>query len=420
MQRGTQYSRDGFLVGLAFLFANLRASIFIFLFPDTSVLLGPAWIEILLWLLVTSAAFLVLKRDNQLGQYVSLWNRNWLLILFVLLTFVSAAWSLGFIVTSFRALEFFFATLLAAYVGSRYRPERLMDALFWFGAILFIFSIALAFGAPTTGTMYWAPFNGAWRGVYWHRNHLASITAFLSAIYLCRMFVAFENRNSKAVLDGFLYLISLVILYFARSATGYILFMVLNIFVLYAWIWLKISHRLRRGHYVAIVGVTVLALILVLTNLDPVFGFFNRTSALSGRTPLWNYLLSGVVAQHPWLGHGFGAFWTFEALREDVMQKAAWTSPPLIADNGFLDILIHLGIIGLLLFLGILIIAAVRSVRFAIAQKTPPAFFPLLVMVYAFFGNLSFSLFAETEVFIWFLIVAVLFMTTSSSYRPVA
>jgi len=36
----------------------------------------------------------------------------------------------------------------------------------------------------------------------------------------------------------------------------------------------------------------------------------------------------------------------------------------------------------------------------------------LLLMLYAVFANISFSLFAETEVFIWFLIVAVLFMTT--------
>lgn len=420
MQRGTTYSWDGFIVGLVFLLANLRALIFFFLFPDISVLLGPAWIEIFLWLILALAAFLVLKRENQFEEYSRLWKRNPLLILFVVLAFVSAAWSLGLTVTLFRALEFLFATLLAAYIGFRHRPERLMEALFWFGAILFILSIALAFGAPKTGTMYWAPFNGVWRGVYWHRNHLASITALLSAIYLCRMFVAFENRNSKAVLDGFFYLISLAVLYFARSATGYIVFMVLNGFVLCAWIWLKISHRLQRWHYIATFGIAALTLILVLTNLNFVFGLFNRTSALSGRTPLWNYLLSGVVVQHPWLGHGFGAFWTIEALRVDVMQKAAWTSQPLIGDNGFLDILIHLGIIGLLLFLGILIVAGVRSVRFAITQKTLPAFFPLLVMLYAFFGNLSFSLFAETEVFVWFLIAAVLFMTTSSSSRPAA
>jgi hypothetical protein len=34
-------------------------------------------------------------------------------------------------------------------------------------------------------------------------------------------------------------------------------------------------------------------------------------------------------------------------------------------------------------------------------------------MVYAFFANITFSLFAETEVFVWLLVIAVLFMTTS-------
>jgi hypothetical protein len=42
-------------------------------------------------------------------------------------------------------------------------------------------------------------------------------------------------------------------------------------------------------------------------------------------------------------------------------------------------------------------------------------FFPLLLMFYAVVGNLAFSLFMETEVFVWVLIVIVLFETTPRS-----
>jgi hypothetical protein len=61
----------------------------------------------------------------------------------------------------------------------------------------------------------------------------------------------------------------------------------------------------------------------------------------------------------------------------------------------------------------VLIQFAVRAVRYALARKSIPGFFPLLILVYALFANVSFSLFAETEVFVWFLIVASLFLTTS-------
>src|SRR6185369_12652708 len=132
------------------------------------------------------------------------------------LAFISIFWSIGPIVTLFRALELLFATLVAAYVAIRFQVEDVLEILFWFGAGLFILSIALVFGAPKTGTMYWAPFDGAWRGVYWHRNHLASIAAFLSAVYLCRVLLAFHKRSSNGILDGFFYIVSLVILFFAK------------------------------------------------------------------------------------------------------------------------------------------------------------------------------------------------------------
>jgi hypothetical protein len=69
--------------------------------------------------------------------------------------------------------------------------------------------------------------------------------------------------------------------------------------------------------------------------------------------------------------------------------------------------------IGLVLFVGVLGLFALRAFRHALIQKALTGFFPLLVLVYALFANLSFSLFAETEVFVWFLVVASLFMTTS-------
>jgi hypothetical protein len=69
--------------------------------------------------------------------------------------------------------------------------------------------------------------------------------------------------------------------------------------------------------------------------------------------------------------------------------------------------------VGVILFVGVLVLITVRAFRFAVTQKKLEGFFPLLVMVYAVFANISFSLFAESEVFVWMLIVAVLFMATS-------
>jgi len=411
MTKAPSISLEKIILSLVFILANLRALIFIFLFPDTSNLFGAAWMEILLWAIAALGVLYLLIREKQIPNYMVLWRRNWLLALFIGLAFISIIWSVAPVASLFRSLELFFATLIAAYFGMRLLPGRIMDALFWFGAAVFILSIALAYGAPPTGTMYWKPFDGAWRGIYWHRNHLASIAAFLNAVYLMRILIAWQNRNRDGLLDCAFYILSLLIMYFARSATGYILLIVLNLFVLIVWIWLRLSDRLKKQHYIVIFGLGILGLVLVLTNLNFVFGFFNRDTTLTGRIGLWSHLLD-MAYDRLWLGHGFGAFWMLDALREQIRQLAGWASQPLIGDNGFLDILLHLGVIGLLLFLSVFILGAVRSFRYGFAQKTLPGFFPLLVFVYAFFANLTFSLFVETEVFVWFLIVSTMFMTT--------
>jgi O-antigen ligase len=405
---------ESILLGAALVLANWRALMFIYLYPDTSRLWGAAWIEILLWVIVTAGFAYLVFQNNLLSDYLSLWRENWLLILFLLLAFISILWSIGPLVTLFRALELLFATLIAAYIGTRFQPEQFMDILFWFGAGLFILSIALVFGAPRTGTMYWAPFYGAWRGVYWHRNHLASITALLSAVYLVRALLVFQSRNSKGILDGFFYIVSLVVLYFAKSATGYIVFLLLNVLAVGVWLWLQSAHRLQRRHYIFILSGIAVAVVLVLLNLNFVFGLLHRDTTLTGRLGLWRQLLE-IASQRLWFGHGFGAVWTFDSFREQVRQLAGWPSQPLVGDNGFLDIFLHLGIVGLILFVGVLIIATVRSFRYGFTQKTLTGFFPLMIMVYAFFANITFSLFAETEVFIWLLIAAILFMTMPSS-----
>jgi len=403
---------DGIILFFVLVLANLRALIFVFLYPDTSVFLGPAWIEIAFWLLAALGVMYILIRDDRIADYLLAWRRNWTLGLFVLLALISAFWSLGFVVTLFRASELLFATLIASYIGMRYSPAQLMTVIFWFGAILAILSIALVLGAPKAGTMYWAPFNGAWRGVYWHRNHLGSVMALVNIVYFYRAIMAVERRDKVGYLDAFFYILSLVVLYFAESATGYILFILLHFFVICVWLWMKTFHLLQKRHYYVIFAVLAGGLILILSNLDVVFGLFNRSSTLTGRVYLWDYLLKNAIPQRLWWGHGFGAAWTFESFREDARLHIGWTSPPLIADNGFLDILLHVGVVGLTIFVSVLMIASVRAFRYAISRKMLADFFPLLIMFYAFVANISFSLFAETEVFVWFLIVAVLFMIT--------
>gem|GEM_PF-570258 len=409
---------DGIILFLVLILANLRALMFFTLYPDASTLLSPAWIEILFWLLAVLGVSYLLIRNDYITIYILAWRRNWLLGLFVILALFSSFWSLSFAVSLFRALELLFATLIAAYIGIRYRPDQLLEILFWFGAIVLILSITIVFAAPKTGTMYWAPHYGSWRGIYWYKNHLASISALVNSVFFCRAISAIEQPDKVGYLDGSFYALSLVVLYFAESVTGYILLIVLHFFVICIWLWIKVSRYLRPWHYCVSAAVFLAALTWMSLNLDRVLAIFNRSPTLTGRIDLWNYLLREIIPQHLWWGHGFGAIWTFESFREATRAQIGWGSEVLIADNGFLEILLHVGVIGFVIFLSILILACTRTFRFGLLHKSLTAFFPFLIMTFALVGNIAFSLFAETEVFVWLLIVAALFMTTPQLDQP--
>ena len=156
-------------------------------------------------------------------------------------------------------------------------------------------------------------------------------------------------------------------------------------------------------------------LIATASNLGLVFAVLDRSSNLSGRVDLWDFLVRDVIPQRLWWGHGFGAIWFVESFRVAAQHRVGWETQVVIADNGFLDLLLHVGIVGLSIFLGVLSIASIRSLRFALAHKTLTDSFPLLLIVYAWIANIAFSLLAEREVFVWLLIVVVLFMTTPGS-----
>jgi hypothetical protein len=152
---------DIVILFLAFLLANLRALVFSSLFPDPHVFPGAAWLEIAWWIFTVLMMARILRRLNRVDDFGIIWRRNWPLGLFVFFALISVFWSLDFYTTLFRALELLLATLVASYIGMRFRPVQFSVFLFWFGAILLILTFETVFVFPGAGRMFQPPYNGA-------------------------------------------------------------------------------------------------------------------------------------------------------------------------------------------------------------------------------------------------------------------
>ena len=87
-----------------------------------------------------------------------------------------------------------------------------------------------------------------------------------------------------------------------------------------------------------------------------------------------------------------------------------WKYPVYFADNGFFDIMLNMGVIGLLLFFGIYIKLGIRSICQGIKSKLWFHFFPFLIFLYIFTGNLTYSFLLEVDQFVWMLMIIGVFV----------
>ena len=391
--------------------SNLRALVSGELHPVVQAFSDQAWLEVGCWLVTMLLVLWLLIRADRLAEYFRHWARQPFLAMFLTVCAASLLWSVHPLVTTFRVTVLLGATSVAAYLGMRCKPAELLQYLAWFCAIVILASAWMALTDPLLGKQRVSG-PDVWRGIYWNKNHLGSVAALCSAVLLLRI-VDFRSAPGWLVrlLFAVAYLLSLVAVFKSRSGTGGLVAVILHAVVLLSILWMRVEGRLRRADHFLLLACGVLVATAVLTNIESIFGAFNKDLKLSGRTVLWSYLLHDVIPAHLVLGQGFGALWGDSGFR--ALAAIPLGMVPVIGDNGFIDILLGIGALGLASFLLVYGAAWMGSVRYFVREKSVAAIMPLVVMCSSLFSNMAFSLLMEIEVFFWGLIVAVLFSTSA-------
>lgn len=106
-----------------------------------------------------------------------------------------------------------------------------------------------------------------------------------------------------------------------------------------------------------------------------------KDMTLTGRTVLWQRA-QVLIAEHPWLGHGFQAFWR----RDYVEAEGRWRSFHMPSRTGFnfhnlyLEAAVGLGWIGVAALVGVLATTAIRLLRRSFAERSAAACFAATMM----------------------------------------
>lgn len=368
------------------------------------------FLECTLWALDVALFLWIASQKKNLSELIIAIRKNWILLGFILYATCSVFWSNFLVVSLYKIFVLIVCSMIAAYIGIAYPIKIVVRKLSWFIGIVVGQSYILAILIPTVGLHTQLPHIGAWRGLFFAKNYMGTFMAFGSTVFLFDLFG--EKSKIKLLIKTFLYLLTLGLVFLSRSATAIILLLSLNGGFLLALAWVKWKHKLSNRHYL-IIGVLVICItILFITNLDFAFRLLNRSSTLTGRLPLWSYLINNGITNNALFGSGLGAAWVDSVFRLSTQTAIGWSYAPIVSDNGLVDIFLNLGVLGVFLLIVIFLLSLTRVVSYAIKEKNIIGFFPVITIIFLLIVNISLSVILELESFGWFLLVFVLFATT--------
>lgn len=312
-----------------------------------------------------------------------------LLALLVLAT-VSATWSAVPLVVLRRTLGVAGATLFGVVLASRldFRDQlvllrRILRICAAFTFALWMLKLTLGMDMVSQGTasnpMAGHVDAGALRGIFGHKNLLG---AMMALAILVDWHLPIRGTLSKTIRIAWLCVYS-ALLIFANSATALVA-VVSTIGILYA------VKRFRHQYGLLLPVLTMVGLVgavIFMLYRDVAMKLMGRSADLTGRTDLWQWVVI-MIMKRPWLGYGYSGFWRSASDQSDVIEAhVGWS--PIYAHNGYLELMLSLGLAGLLLFAWFMGKGLWRAVARAKHAESLADLWPLAFMLFFLIHNLG-------------------------------
>ncbi|MBP0032831.1 MAG: O-antigen ligase family protein [Roseofilum sp. Belize BBD 4] len=345
--------------------------------PSKQILnLLPLFFYPLVFTVLWSKLHFFLKNLIQLSSIILKKNPGFLFYIF--LPLLSSAWSLA----PRPTLEFGFAisitTFLSLYIASQYNWIELSKILRFSYLFIGLFSYIKQ-----------PPGSGDWTGITLSKNALGGILSICTALW----FLEYSQGNKEAK-SRYLALLFTGISFFlvrtGRSAGALISTIIIIAILLSLNFVKKLNFRWALTCIVVMMALNICVGLIVIENLEAIFTSLEKDMTLTGRTIIWPLILEEIY-KSPLLGYGFGGFW--QNWRGDdspgyaIMTENGWSPPN--AHNGFIDIFLAFGIIGLTLFVLSFINNLLNAVYYLIQEKLQLSGVPIIFIMYIILNNIT-------------------------------
>lgn len=366
----------------------------------------------LVWLVIYGITLVLIF--TRWKQFVYIVTREKLLLLLVGIVLVSVLWSTAPEVTLRRSVGLIGTTLFGVYLAMRFDLSELLRLLAWTLGIAALLSLVFALILPSYGVF--SDIEGeAWQGIYEHKNALGRAMTLSVVVFLLLALSSYRHRWVAWLCFG----LSAGLVLFSASAAAIVIS--LSLLVLLPF------YKALRWRYTFAVPFFTLAVLMsgavamwVLSNAESVLSVLGKDVTLTGRTEVWNAVLE-MIWRRPWLGYGYGTFWQgWEGESAHVWLSTIWlgfVAPH--AHNGFLDLWLDIGLLGVLVFAVGFLLAFLRAIIWARLSRTTEGLWPLTYLTFMFMYSLTESAILKNNSAFWALYVAVVLSTTLVRYVQV-
>lgn len=151
---------------------------------------------------------------------------------------------------------------------------------------------------------------------------------------------------------------------------------------------LALAHFLGRGGRMFVLAAAGLVALPVLVALPQIqaeaerfqFDVLGKDAGLTGRTLLWE-AADSLIRQQPVIGHGYKAIWMGHEGKGLLARNAQKDGRAFHFHDTFRELQADLGLIGLLLFLGPVVFALLRSIPLLVARIDAPRAFAVVTLL---------------------------------------
>ena len=231
------------------------------------------------------------------------------------------------------------------FFGASQLYQAVLKFIFWLTLANALYMVLM----PQFGIMT-ANHEGAWRGMFVHKNAAGAFFALATVLFYGEMLAA--KRLAQLGRYLLLMLIAVVMVVMSKSSTALVV-LVVTVATFHFALFLANVQQRRNKVVLLVVYALLLVGVYLLTSvyMDDLLALVGKDPTLTGRTGLWEVLLD-LSLQRPLQGYGLGLFSRPEVMYE-FSGDFGWDAKS--SHSSYVDLVLGIGYPGALLFLGLLL-----------------------------------------------------------------